>query len=200
MNSPATLNFGFGNANGPTIVAALSQFVLPFPPDYPTPTFRSNGKPACRWGLQAAGGRPNLFGDTFLRGAYVVYNLDNNEIAIANAVLNATKSNIQDFTNSQIPGVSTTATGVAAKYTASGLYGPNTLGFGLGGSQITTATGSATFNLGSSATATKSPSGGNNAKSSAMQVSPHRLPSLGLVVGLMIGLMAMGGSLVLCTF
>jgi hypothetical protein len=193
QNSPATFNFGFGNPNGPVIVAALSQFVLPFPSDFPTPTFRSNGKPACRWGLQAANGRPNLFGDTFLRGAYVVYNLDNNEIAVANAVLNSTQSNIKEFTNTQIPGVTITATGAAAKYTASGLYGPNTLGFGLGGSEITTATGG-TFNLGQPSSSPTSSS--NNKKSAGSHVSTPRLPGFGAVAGVITVLMLMGGSLI----
>jgi Eukaryotic aspartyl protease len=196
-NSPATFNFGFGNPNGPVIVAALSQFVLPFPPDFPTPTFRSNGKPACRWGLQAANGRPNLFGDTFLRGAYVVYNLDNNEVAIANALLNSTSSNIKEFTNTLIPGVTATATGNAAKYTASGLYGPNTLGFGLGGSQITTATGG-TFNLGPTSSATSGSSAGNKKSAGSLVLTP-RLPGFGAVAGVVTVLMLMGGSLIIFT-
>jgi hypothetical protein len=133
-----------------------------------------------------------LFGDTFLRGAYVVYNLDNNEVAIANAVVNTTKSNIKEFSNTAIPGVSSTATGVAVKYTASGLYGPNTLGFGLGGSQITTATG-ATFNLGPTAS---SGSNSGTKKGAAPHITP-RYPEMVVLMGLVTSLMFLGGSLVL---
>lgn len=41
-----------------------------------------------------------LLGDTFLRSAYVVYDLDNNEIAMAQANLNSTDTNVQELTES----------------------------------------------------------------------------------------------------
>lgn len=51
-----------------------------------------------------------LLGDTFLRSAYVVYDLDNKEVGIARANLNATGSNVVEIT-STIPD----ATGVASQ-------------------------------------------------------------------------------------
>lgn len=191
QKSSATINFRFGNANGPVIVAPIANFVLDFPADFPSPTFRSNGKVACRWGLQASNGKPNLFGDTFLRGAYVVYNLDNNEVAIASAVVNTTDSNIKEFTGTAIPGVTATATGLAVKYTASGLQGPNTLGFGLGGSQITTAATGATFNLG--ATGASNPT----KKATASHMSAPRYQEMFVVTGIFTVMMFLGGSFVL---
>lgn len=41
-----------------------------------------------------------LLGDTFLRSAYVVYDLDNNEIGLAQANLNSTDTNVQELTES----------------------------------------------------------------------------------------------------
>ena len=39
-----------------------------------------------------------MLGDTFLRSAYVVYDLDNNQISIAPTNFNATSSNIREIT------------------------------------------------------------------------------------------------------
>lgn len=47
-----------------------------------------------------------LLGDTFLRSAYVVYDLDNERLAIAQANLNSTDSNIVDITPGDLPVVS----------------------------------------------------------------------------------------------
>lgn len=47
-----------------------------------------------------------LFGDTFLRSAYVVYDMENKQIALAQAKHNVTETNIQEFTadTSTVPG------------------------------------------------------------------------------------------------
>jgi len=92
-----TLKYQFGGQGGPTIAVAVSQLVLPLTlpngrvPQYP------NGAAACQLGIQAAGNLPVLFGDTFLRSAYVVYDLDNNRIALAQTDFNATGSNVVAF-------------------------------------------------------------------------------------------------------
>ena len=57
-----------------------------------------------------------LLGDTFLRSAYAVYDLTNNEIALAQANLNSSESNIVELDASQ-SGIPTTLTGVAAQQT-----------------------------------------------------------------------------------
>ncbi|KAF1817054.1 acid protease, partial [Eremomyces bilateralis CBS 781.70] len=117
-DSNATLNFGFGNPGGPVIRAEISQFVLPFPDGYPAPRFRS-GVAACNWGLLGSGSDPNLFGDTFLRSAYVVYDLEHNQVAIAQTVFNVTDSNVVEIV-SGIPDVTSTASGVQVTQTATG--------------------------------------------------------------------------------
>lgn len=92
-----TLNYGFGGAGGPTIKVSVSDLVLPLNlANGRTPTY-TNGQTVCQLGIQAAGDLPVLFGDTFLRSAYAVYDLANNKIALAQTDFNATESNIVPF-------------------------------------------------------------------------------------------------------
>ena len=92
-----SLTYGFGGSGGPSIQVAVSQLVLPLTlPNGRVPQY-SNGAAACQLGIQAAGNLPVLFGDTFLRSAYVVYDLDNNRIALAQTDFNSTESNIVAF-------------------------------------------------------------------------------------------------------
>ncbi|KAL6228887.1 hypothetical protein BDW75DRAFT_226086 [Aspergillus navahoensis] len=57
----------------------------------------SNGERACLFGLVPAGDSTAVLGDTFLRSAYVVYDLTNNEISLAKTNFNSTKSNILEI-------------------------------------------------------------------------------------------------------
>ncbi|KAL2809031.1 aspartic peptidase domain-containing protein [Aspergillus granulosus] len=56
-----------------------------------------NGERACLFGIVPAGESTSVLGDTFLRSAYVVYDLANNEISIANTKFNSTESNILEI-------------------------------------------------------------------------------------------------------
>lgn len=114
--SGAVLSFTFGNSNGPAITVDIGEFVtdLFLPSNFP------DKKSACGWGIRPAGNAPILFGDTFLRSAYVVYNLENNQLAIAQTNFNATRSNIVAISDKNVPGASATATGAAAAQTYSG--------------------------------------------------------------------------------
>lgn len=192
-NSPATFNFQFGNKNGPKIVAEISQFVLPFPTNIPTPHFR-NGKTACRWGILPSGDNPNLFGDTFLRSAYVVYNIDGNQVGIAQTNFNVTKQDIREITAAtSLPGASSTAAG-AAQQTHTG---PIFLTAGLGGVASATAgvdTATGTFDLGSSTA--KASSGAK--KGAAGHVRPPSTPFTAVIAIGLTALFAMiGGSMVI---
>lgn len=92
------------------------------------PIQTTNGQPAilkgvqvCQFGILPAGeDGPILLGDTFLRSAYVVYDLDNKQIALAQTKFNATASpnilEIQSGTNG-IPSVTYTASGAVASQT-----------------------------------------------------------------------------------
>ncbi|OBT61164.1 hypothetical protein VE03_09441 [Pseudogymnoascus sp. 23342-1-I1] len=103
------LKFGFGGSSGPVITVSVSELVLPLTlTSGGTPKFQ-NGEDACQLGIQAAGDLPILFGDTFLRSAYVVYDLANNQIGLAQTDFNATGSKIVEFASlsAAIPQAST---------------------------------------------------------------------------------------------
>ncbi|EUC33453.1 hypothetical protein COCCADRAFT_96003 [Bipolaris zeicola 26-R-13] len=57
----------------------------------------SRGRPICIFGVGPAGDSLAVLGDTFLRSAYVVYDIENNEISLAQTNFNATASNIQEI-------------------------------------------------------------------------------------------------------
>ncbi|EMD87375.1 hypothetical protein COCC4DRAFT_22112 [Bipolaris maydis ATCC 48331] len=57
----------------------------------------SRGRSICIFGVGPAGDSLAVLGDTFLRSAYVVYDLANNEISLAQTNFNATASNVQEI-------------------------------------------------------------------------------------------------------
>jgi hypothetical protein len=96
-NNTGTLNYAFGGPGGPVIKVPMSELVLPLTlTNGQSPTYQ-DGTKACQLGIQAAGNLPILFGDTFLRSAYVVYDLANNQIGLAQTDFNATGSNVVEF-------------------------------------------------------------------------------------------------------
>lgn len=109
----ATLDFSF---SGPSISVAMDELVL----DLVTstglrPTF-TNGEDACLFGVAPAGSGTNVLGDTFLRSAYVVYDLDNNQISLAQTRFNATASAVKEIPagDAALPGATVVANPVDA--------------------------------------------------------------------------------------
>lgn len=92
-----------------------------------------NGKEACIFGVAPSGGSTPLLGDTFLRSAYVVYDLQNNEISLAQTHFNSTGDNIQEIVNGTdpVPGA------VAASTTITSVINVATDGARLGGASAT---------------------------------------------------------------
>lgn len=82
-----------------------------------------DGKAKCQFGIEPAGKNPVLFGDTFLRSAYVVYDLDNQQVSIAQTDFNATTSNILEIKAGAggVPNVASTANGASAPQTITGI-------------------------------------------------------------------------------
>jgi hypothetical protein len=118
LNDAGTFSFTFGGQGGPTIKVSLSEFGFPLTNQDGSPAKFNDGTLACQLGIQAAGQDPILFGDTFLRSAYVVYDLQDNSIGLAQTNFNATDSNIQAFSSSGgIPGASTTVSAVTVAQT-----------------------------------------------------------------------------------
>lgn len=81
-----SLEFTF---SGPTISVPMNELVV-------VAGYQGND-PVCILGIGPAGDSVSVLGDTFLRSAYVVYDLENNEIAIAQTNFNATKSSVQEI-------------------------------------------------------------------------------------------------------
>ena len=118
--SSATFNFEFGGDGGPSIAVSLTELLVPVVTDNGSrPTF-PNGESVCYLGLAPGDPGPYVLGDNFLRSAYVVFDLTNNQVAIAQAEYNVTSSNIQEITDGGIPGASSTALGAAVVQTSSG--------------------------------------------------------------------------------
>ncbi|MCJ1478653.1 hypothetical protein MMC13_007334 [Lambiella insularis] len=147
----ANFTFQFGGASGPSIVVGMSEFVIPIVVQSGSTPTAQDGTPLCQFGINPAGNSPNLFGDTFLRSAYVVYDLENQQIGLANTNFNATNSNVQEFTNSQIPGASAAPTNaVVVTQTFSGHLLATTAVAATGGTGTVTGAATGTFVLGSS--------------------------------------------------
>ncbi|KAI1485477.1 aspartic peptidase domain-containing protein [Biscogniauxia mediterranea] len=141
-NKNLTFDFQFGGSDGPIIRVPIDELILDNVKGYveiglvvPDLPFDN----VCSFGIQ---GSPGLYllGDTFLRSAYVVYDLSNKQIALAPANLNSTRSNIVEITEeSGIPDVTGVASQVSAEQTATVLPGTDA-----GGSLTATATATAT--------------------------------------------------------
>jgi len=109
-----TIDFTFSS---PTIRVSMSELVIV--------AGQQGGKEICILGIAPADGTTPVLGDTFLRSAYVVYDLSNNEIALAQTNFNSTNSNVQEITNATstsggIPGASSVANAVTSVSVASG--------------------------------------------------------------------------------
>ncbi|KAI1755872.1 aspartic peptidase domain-containing protein [Xylaria castorea] len=112
-----TIDFQFGDRNGPVVRVPIDELVLDNVKGYLNIGLELPDLPfddVCSFGIQSLSGI-YLLGDTFLRSAYVVYDLTNKKIGLAQANVNATESNVMEITSSGIPLVS----GVAAQQTPS---------------------------------------------------------------------------------
>jgi hypothetical protein len=87
-NQQGTVDFGF---SGVTISVPLNELVIT--------AAVTRGRPVCILGISPAGKSMSVLGDTFLRSAYVVYDLSNNEISLAQTRFNATASSVQEIQN-----------------------------------------------------------------------------------------------------
>ena len=122
-----TLDYGFGGSDGPTISVAFSELTIPKVDEQGNPLKFDDGTPACQFGLSpSAEGNPILFGDTFLRSAYVVYDLDAQQIGIAPTAFNSTSSNVKEISSGtgSLPGASSIVSGATAKQTGSASIAP----------------------------------------------------------------------------
>lgn len=105
-SAKGSLGFGFSGAN---INVPYSEFLFPITNDDGSDYTNSNGQALCAVGMFSLGELPTndneiILGDTFLRSAYVVYNLDKKEISIGQANYNAKCSKVSAITKHGVPG------------------------------------------------------------------------------------------------
>ena len=94
-NRQDTLDFDF---SGQTISVPFNELFLDAgTDDSGRPLQFEDGTLACLFGIAPAQGSTVVMGDTFLRSAYVVYDLANNEISIAQTVFNATANDVREI-------------------------------------------------------------------------------------------------------
>lgn len=87
------------NLSGAVITVPFSSLLIPLTYTDGTPYLLSSGQPACAIGVMPTTNDYAILGDTFLRSAYVVYDLQNNEIALAQSASNVTSSDIEVITS-----------------------------------------------------------------------------------------------------
>jgi hypothetical protein len=172
-NSNAALIFGFGGPGGPSISVPISE-MIDNGAITPGATFE-DGEPVCSLYVDTVANDASgsiILGDSFLRSAYVVYDLANNEIAIGQTVFNATSSNIKVIpSGTGLPGVSSVATQAAPTAAAATLIpapvspattvapnnNPGTPTFSLGSAAVASPTGSSGSGSGSGSSSGSGP-------------------------------------------
>lgn len=124
------LEFQFGTPEGPRIEIPISGLMRPAMKDGSPLT--SNGQKICHldiWDIEswakANGGSNNtlIFGESFMRHAYMVFNLETRNIALAQANLDATNSEIVEFTDENIPEASTVTKSTTMRIAATATVG-----------------------------------------------------------------------------
>ncbi|RDA83167.1 putative aspartyl protease [Ophiocordyceps camponoti-leonardi (nom. inval.)] len=98
-SSSASLRFNFSSPA--SVSVPLRELVIDPTSLSGRPVNFGDGVPACYLGIMPSGGSSgssaNVLGDTFLRSAYVVYDLQGKTIALANTRYNVTASNVQEI-------------------------------------------------------------------------------------------------------
>ena len=165
-NANATFVFGFGGFGGPSIDVPIARMITDADSQF------NDGSEICYLnlhGVDEALGGDIILGDSFLRSAYVVFDLENQEVAIANVNFGATTSNIVMIpSGSGLPGVISTATEAIATAAGSGSLtapiGPAMTTLAASATDIATST--PTYNLGAGISMT---GGGSSTPTSGVQ-------------------------------
>jgi hypothetical protein len=110
------INMTFRFADSVSINVPLNELVI----DTQSGSDGSDGG-TCQFGIAPAGRDTIILGDTFLRSAYVVFDIDNNEISLAQSKMNATDSDIVEIGSGPdaVPSAATATGGTTASETSS---------------------------------------------------------------------------------
>ncbi|TVY26096.1 putative aspartic-type endopeptidase [Lachnellula hyalina] len=162
-SNSTTVGFTFSS---PTIQVSMDELVIEISSSSGKPLTFSDGERACLFGIAPAGSSTPVLGDTFIRSAYLVYDLANNEISIAQTNFNATSNNVVEIT-----------TGTAAVPSATVVQNPVTATAGATNEAMA---GTVTLGAGGTATAT------SKAKSGAkITMPPMKLTALAVSLGML---------------
>lgn len=131
-SSTSTLDFTFSD---PVIQVDMNEMIIPVTTASGRTVTFADGTPACIFGIAPAGSGIAVLGDTFLRSAYLVYDLVNNEISIAQTNFNATTNNVVEIGTGTdaVPDatlVENSVTASAESGNGAGITGTVTLGLG----------------------------------------------------------------------
>ena len=139
VNQDITVDFVFSSV---TISVNITELIInPSEADTGNGQVYQSEDQLCLFGITSAQGETAVLGDTFLRSAYVVFDLANNEVSLAQTNFNSTSNSITEIgtgTNS-VPGATAVANPVQAAVTTTG------------GSRIGPATSTATTKSGAAA-------------------------------------------------
>lgn len=182
-DTAGNITYGF---SGATVTVSMSQLVL-------DATEEGLPQGTCLFGIVPSEPGVNILGDTFLRSAYVVYDLANNEISLANAKFGTDEDDILEIGTGAdavpgatlVPSAVSSATGNGATVTATGPSGVATsVGSG-------TVTGTGTGTAATTGTASGTSTAGATAKSSSSSSGKAALPT-GSASNLLSGLAGAG--------
>ncbi|KAF3932192.1 Candidapepsin-2 [Dactylellina cionopaga] len=175
-NHDEFLTYRFGGPNGPVIrvsMEELTNYVIDTKGHVWTD---DDGNPACIFGIQPQPkdfGDTYLFGDTFLRSAYVVYDLDGQKIWLAQTIFNATSSRIVEIhksslSKSGVPDASGVESDVSVMPTATTVQKPRPTVFTVGTS--TTSARNATYTAPATVTQTTGQSTNTSSPNAGLQL------------------------------
>ena len=103
-----SLTFEFGGSNGPKVTVPIASFV-----DSSDGPFKfADGTDACQLLISYSDDDSLLLGDSFLRYAYVVYDLDNHQIALAQSNLSPGAPDIIEIDGNTIPNVASVVSAI----------------------------------------------------------------------------------------
>ncbi|CAD6440007.1 7749c42c-c53e-47a0-aeb0-0767cc4bb6ba [Sclerotinia trifoliorum] len=118
-SNSSALNFTF---TSPTIQVTMDELVIPVTSSNGQQLRFTDGTAACLFGIAPAGESTAVLGDTFIRSAYIVYDLANNEISLAQTNFNATATNVVEITTgiSAVPNAALVSNAATASSDSSG--------------------------------------------------------------------------------
>ena len=150
-NEDITLEFTF---TSPTIPVPIRELIIngntsdskgkqdPGSQDGGSSSNLGSGNEQCIFGIAPSEGSTAVLGDTFLRSAYVVYDLANNEISLAQTDFNATDSHVLEIGTgtASVPGATSVVSAIQAQVSQTG------------GARIAAVSGTGTGSLGPTST------------------------------------------------